>query len=62
MMRVRRGPVIGVAAIAILALLVPLLPLPDPVRIEVARQLAAPSAAHWLGQDEYGREDRKSVV
>ena len=56
MMRMRRGPVIAVAGIAITALLVPLLPLPDPVRIEVARQLAAPSSTHWLGQDEYGRD------
>ncbi len=56
MTRLRRGPIIAVAGIAITALIVPMLPLPDPVRIEVARQLASPSGAHWLGQDEYGRD------
>ena len=43
-------------SILLLALLTPLLPLPDPVRQDVAHRLAAPSAAHWLGQDEYGRD------
>ncbi|MGE0416840.1 MAG: dipeptide/oligopeptide/nickel ABC transporter permease/ATP-binding protein [Acetobacteraceae bacterium] len=52
----RRPPVIAVAAIAVMALAVPILPLADPVTIEVAHQLAGPSAAHWLGQDEYGRD------
>ena len=56
MMRLRRGPVIAVAIIAVLAVAVPVLPLPDPIRIEVARQHAGPSAAHWFGQDEYGRD------
>ncbi len=39
-----------------LALLAPLLPLPAPVSMDVAHRLALPSAAHWLGQDEYGRD------
>ncbi|MGE0223640.1 MAG: dipeptide/oligopeptide/nickel ABC transporter permease/ATP-binding protein [Acetobacteraceae bacterium] len=56
MRRVRPAPVAAVAVIALVALLVPLLPLPDPVRIDVAHQLAPPSSAHWLGQDEYGRD------
>ena len=45
-----------VAAILLLALITPLLPLQDPVRQDIAGRLAAPSAAHWLGQDEYGRD------
>ncbi|MCQ4162054.1 dipeptide/oligopeptide/nickel ABC transporter permease/ATP-binding protein [Roseomonas sp. GC11] len=45
-----------VALILLLALAAPLLPLADPVRQDVAHRLAAPSAAHWLGQDEYGRD------
>lgn len=45
-----------VAAILMLALITPLLPLQDPVRQDIAGRLAAPAAAHWLGQDEYGRD------
>ena len=56
MSRIRRGPVIAVAGIALLALIVPLLPLSDPIHMDVAQQLAAPSLDHWLGQDEYGRD------
>ena len=49
-------PVIAVAAIAGLALVVPLLPLDDPLHIDVAHHLSPPSLAHKLGQDEYGRD------
>ncbi|CAN5330213.1 dipeptide/oligopeptide/nickel ABC transporter permease/ATP-binding protein [soil metagenome] len=34
----------------------PLLPLADPVRQDVAGRLTSSSAAHWLGQDEFGRD------
>ncbi|MEJ0068481.1 MAG: dipeptide/oligopeptide/nickel ABC transporter permease/ATP-binding protein [Pseudomonadota bacterium] len=44
------GLIIGVA------LAVPLLPLGDPVAMEVAARLAPPSPLHPLGQDEYGRD------
>ena len=56
MIRMRRGPVITVAAIALVALVVPLLPLADPLRIDAAHDLAPPSLLHPLGQDEYGRD------
>jgi peptide/nickel transport system permease protein len=56
MMRVRRGPVIAVAAIGVVALLAPLLPLADPLHMDVAHHLASPSLPHPLGQDEYGRD------
>ena len=49
-------PATGVALIMAAALLAPLLHLPDPVRMDVAHRLAPPGAAHWLGQDEYGRD------
>ena len=49
-------PVAAVAAIALAALSVPVLGLPDPVRMDVAHRMASPSALHWLGQDEYGRD------
>ncbi|MEJ0016690.1 MAG: dipeptide/oligopeptide/nickel ABC transporter permease/ATP-binding protein [Acetobacteraceae bacterium] len=55
-MRIRRGPLVAVGGIALVALLVPLLPLPDPLRIDVAHHLSSPSFAHLLGQDEYGRD------
>ncbi|MBN8901236.1 MAG: dipeptide/oligopeptide/nickel ABC transporter permease/ATP-binding protein, partial [Rhodospirillales bacterium] len=55
-MRLRPAPVAAVAAIAVLAVAVPILPLDNPTRMEIAHRFAAPSAAHWLGQDEYGRD------
>ncbi len=56
MTRVRHGPVFAVAAIALIALLVPVLPLPDPLHIDVAHHLFPSSTQHPLGQDEYGRD------
>jgi peptide/nickel transport system permease protein len=44
------------AAIILLCVAAPLLPLHDPIRMNVATRLALPSAAHWLGQDEFGRD------
>jgi peptide/nickel transport system ATP-binding protein/peptide/nickel transport system permease protein len=44
------------AVLVILALAAPLLGLPDPVRQDVARRLAAPSADALLGRDEFGRD------
>ena len=49
-------PATGVALLLAAALLAPVLSLPDPVRMDVAHRLATPSPAHWLGQDEYGRD------
>jgi peptide/nickel transport system permease protein len=46
----------GVALIAVLALAAPILGLADPVAMDVAHRLATPSAAHPLGQDEFGRD------
>jgi peptide/nickel transport system permease protein len=56
MRRLNWIPLAAVGAIALLALAVPVLGLPDPVRMDVAHRLAPSSAAHWLGQDEYGRD------
>lgn len=38
------------------ALLAPILPLHDPLAMNVGARFAGPSASHWLGQDEYGRD------
>ncbi len=56
MRQVRRGPVVAVAIIAALALVVPILPLADPLRMDVAKHLANPSLWHPLGLDEFGRD------
>jgi peptide/nickel transport system permease protein len=50
------------ATIVLIAFAAPLLPLADPVRQEIASRLAGPSAAHWLGQDEYGRDVLSRIV
>lgn len=42
--------------IILLALAAPLLPLPDPIRQDVARRLAGPMPSSWLGRDEFGRD------
>ncbi len=52
----RWWPFAALALIAMLALLTPVLPLPSVLGMDVAHRLAPPSAAHWLGQDEYGRD------
>ena len=56
MRQVRRGPIVALAVIAALALAVPILPLADPLRMDVANHLAAPSLSHPLGLDEFGRD------
>jgi peptide/nickel transport system permease protein len=56
MRRVPWIPATAVALLVLVALLVPALGLPDPVKIDVAGRFAGPSAAHLLGQDEYGRD------
>jgi peptide/nickel transport system permease protein len=45
-----------VGAIIIIALVVPYLPLANPIQMEVAARLSSPTPAHPLGQDEYGRD------
>ncbi|MEZ5865039.1 MAG: ABC transporter permease [Geminicoccaceae bacterium] len=57
----RAGPMLlsggTVLALVVLAsLFVPLLVEIDPLGIDVAQKLLPPSAEHWLGTDEFGRE------
>lgn len=44
------------------ALFAPLLASHDPAAIDVAAKLQAPSAAHWLGTDEIGRDTWSRVL
>jgi hypothetical protein len=52
MTRVRLGPVITVSAIALIALLVPVLPFADPLHVDVPQHLFPPSMLHLVGHDE----------
>jgi len=53
---IRRAPVIVSACIVAFAVLVPVLPIADPMQVDLAHQLDGPSVTHWLGQDEQGRD------
>lgn len=58
-MRRNRSALAGgiiVAFFALLALAAPLLPIPDPIATSWSAIRKAPSAAHWLGTDELGRD------
>jgi peptide/nickel transport system permease protein len=55
-------PGILIGAIIALALAAPILGLPDPVKMEVAKRLSPPSLTHLLGQDEYGRDVLSRIV
>jgi peptide/nickel transport system permease protein len=55
----------GVAVIAVsiaVALLAPMLPIPDPLNQDLPGRLRAPSAQHWLGTDNFGRDVLSRVV
>ena len=45
-----------VALIVLTAIAAPLLPLPDPVRQDIANRLAGSMSGSWLGRDEFGRD------
>ncbi|MGI4802326.1 MAG: D,D-dipeptide ABC transporter permease, partial [Janthinobacterium lividum] len=60
-----RLPILPVAALSLLgliALAAPLLPLPNPVTMDVAHRLAGPGAGHILGQDEFGRDELARLI
>jgi peptide/nickel transport system permease protein len=44
------------------ALLAPWIAPHDPARIDLAARLAPPSAAHWLGTDELGRDTLSRII
>jgi peptide/nickel transport system permease protein len=51
-----------VLPIALIALLAPVLPLPDPLATNPAQSLQAPSAEHILGTDKIGRDLLSRIV
>ncbi len=58
-LKANKGALVGLAIIlffAALAILAPVLPLPDPIATSWSAIRKAPSAAHWLGTDDIGRD------
>lgn len=49
-------PAVIMTVIMLSAILAPILQLADPTAMNVAQRFAYPSAAHWLGTDEFGRD------
>ena len=57
-LKANKGALVGLAIIVfftILAIIAPLLPLPDPIATSWSAIRKAPSAVHWLGTDDIGR-------
>ncbi len=46
----------GALLLGLLTLVTPMIAPFDPIQLDVGPHLAAPSAAHWLGTDEFGRD------
>ncbi|KQQ72321.1 MULTISPECIES: ABC transporter permease [unclassified Rhizobium] len=58
-MRANRGSMVGmviIAFFAIIAIAAPILPIADPIATSWSALRKAPSAAHWLGTDDLGRD------
>lgn len=58
-MKANKGALVGLVIIgffAILAISAPILPIPDPMATSWSAIRKAPSAAHWLGTDDIGRD------
>ncbi len=54
--RLALAGVIALAAVLVASAAAPWLPLQDPLRQSVRERLQGPSAAHWLGTDQFGRD------
>lgn len=51
-----RPSAILLAFMLFVAIFAPILPLHDPLAMDVSGRFGGPSLTHWLGQDEYGRD------
>src|SRR5690606_10169051 len=49
-------PPIALSILILIAVLAPVIAPHDPLALDIGGRLAPPSAAHWLGQDEFGRD------
>ncbi len=63
----RRNPlaaagVVLIVAFTVFAVFAPWLAPQDPAHIELASRLSAPSAAHWFGTDELGRDIFSRII
>jgi peptide/nickel transport system permease protein len=54
--------VVWIAAVALGAIFADLLPIPSPTDIDMLGKRAAPSAAHWLGNDSLGRDEFSRLI
>jgi peptide/nickel transport system permease protein len=54
--------VVMVAVFAVLAIFAPLIAPHDPAHIDLPARLSAPSAAHWFGSDELGRDILSRII
>lgn len=57
--KANKGALVGISIIlffTLAAILAPLLPIPDPVATSWSAIRKAPSAAHWFGTDDIGRD------
>jgi peptide/nickel transport system permease protein len=58
-LKANKGALVGLVIIVfftVLAILAPVLPIPDPVATSWSAIRKAPSAAHWFGTDDIGRD------
>ena len=55
-------PIVALSLLGLIALAAPVLPLPNPVTMDVAHRLAGPGAGHLLGQDEFGRDELARLI
>ncbi|CVI64240.1 ABC transporter, ATP-binding protein; putative dipeptide/oligopeptide/nickel transporter (modular protein) [Agrobacterium deltaense NCPPB 1641] len=49
-------PSIALCLLLLIAILAPVIAPSDPLAMDISGRLGAPSASHWLGQDEFGRD------
>ena len=64
-LRSNRSALFGFAIVfffVVLALLAPVLPIPDPIATDWNAVRKGPSLAHWLGTDEIGRDELSRMI
>jgi peptide/nickel transport system permease protein len=54
--------IVWIAVVALGAIFANLLPIPSPTDIDLLGKRALPSAAHWLGNDQLGRDELSRLI